>query len=92
MGDLRATGTVTARMPLPEPGLRVESSLAVTDDAVWGLVDGDGADNRLMVAVDPATNTVKDTFPAPEAAEALRGGFGSLWVTTSQQSVVQPTA
>jgi len=83
-----ATGTVTARIPLPEPGLRVESSLAVTDDAVWGLVDGDG-DQRLLVAVDPATNTVKDTFPAPEAAEALRGGFGSLWVATSQQSVVR---
>jgi virginiamycin B lyase len=84
-----ASGTATARIPLPEPGLRPESSLAVTDDAVWALVDGDTADDRLLVAVDPATNTVRDTFPAPRAAEALRGGFGSLWVATSQQSVVR---
>ena len=30
----RVSGTATARIPLPEPGLRPESSLAVTDDAV----------------------------------------------------------
>jgi virginiamycin B lyase len=84
-----ASGTAIARIPLPEPGLRPESSLAVTDDAVWALVDADTADDRLLVAVDPATNTVRDTFPAPRAAEALRGGFGSLWVATSQQSVVR---
>ncbi|MGY1804840.1 hypothetical protein ACI78T_16280 [Blastococcus sp. SYSU D00922] len=83
-----ASGTVTARIPLPEPGIRVESSLAVTEDAVWALIDGEGGD-RLLVAVDPLTGTVRDTFPAPEAAEALRGGFGSLWVATSQQSVVR---
>jgi virginiamycin B lyase len=81
-------GTVQARVPIPSPGLRPESSLAVTDDAVWALVDGD-VDGRLLVAVDPATNTVRETFPAPPAAEALRGGFGSLWVATSRQSVVR---
>jgi len=84
-----ASGAATARIPLPEPGIRVESSLAVTDDAVWALIDADTVDDRLLVAVDPATNTVRDTFPAPRAAEALRGGFGSLWVATSQQSVVR---
>jgi YVTN family beta-propeller protein len=82
-------GTVEARVPLPSPGLRPESSLAVTDDAVWALVDGDDADSRLLVSIDPATNAVRDTFPAPPAAEALRGGFGSLWVATSQRSVVR---
>jgi YVTN family beta-propeller protein len=81
------SGTVTARIPLPDPGLRPESSLAVTEDAVWALVDG--ADSRLLVAVDPATSSVRTTFPAPPSAEALRGGFGSLWVATSHQSVVR---
>jgi virginiamycin B lyase len=83
------SGTVAARVPMPSPGLRPESSLAVTDDAVWALVDGDDADNRLLVAIDPATDSVRDTFRAPRAAEAIRGGFGSLWVATSQQSVVR---
>ena len=81
-------GAVLARVPMPSPGLRTESSLAVTDEAVWALIDGD-ADNRLLVAIDPATNTVRETFPAPASAEALRGGFGSLWVATGRQSVVR---
>jgi YVTN family beta-propeller protein len=84
-----ADGTVLARVPMPSPGLRPESSIAVTEDAVWALVDGDDAESRLLVAIDPVTNGVRDTFPAPRAAEALRGGFGSLWVATSQQSVVR---
>jgi virginiamycin B lyase len=84
-----ASGTATARIPLPSPGLRPESSLAVTEDAVWALVDGEDAGRRLLVAVDPATDTVRGTFVAPPAAEALRGGFGSLWVATSGQSVVR---
>lgn len=83
------TGTVAARVPLPDPGLRPESSLAVTEDAVWALLDGPDAESRRLVAVDPATNTVRDTYPAPPAAEALRGGFGSLWVATLQQKVVR---
>jgi YVTN family beta-propeller protein len=84
-----ADGAVLARIPVPSPGLRPESSLAVTKDAVWALVDGDDADSRLLVRLDPATNTVRDTFPAPAAAEAVRGGFGSLWVATGRQSVVR---
>ncbi|WP_146146061.1 hypothetical protein [Geodermatophilus tzadiensis] len=84
-----ATSTVTARVPMPDAGLRPESSLAVTEDAVWALVDGADAESRLLVAVDPATNEVRETFPAPRAAEALRGGFGSLWVATSHQKVVR---
>jgi virginiamycin B lyase len=83
------TGAVRARISMPAPGLRPESSLAVTGDAVWALVDGDDADSRLLVGIDPATDTVRDTFPAPAAAEAVRGGFGSLWVATSRQSVVR---
>lgn len=84
-----ASGTANARIPVPAPGLRPESSLAVTEDAVWALVDGEDADSRLLVAIDPATNTVLGTVPAPRSAEALRGGFGSLWVATSRRSVVR---
>jgi len=81
-------GRILARVPVPGPGLRPESSLAVTDDAVWGLLDGEG-DGRMLVAIDPADNAVRSTFPAPPAAEALRGGFGSLWVATGRQSVAR---
>jgi virginiamycin B lyase len=82
-------GAVGARVPMPDPGLRAESSLAVTADAVWALVDGNDADSLLLVSIDPTTDTVRDTFPAPPAAEAVRGGFGSLWVATSRQAVVR---
>jgi virginiamycin B lyase len=82
-------GAAQARIPVPSPGLRPESSLAVTDEAVWGLVAGPDANSRRLLSIDPATDTVRGTFPAPRAAQALRGGFGSLWVTTSNESVVR---
>ena len=31
--------------------------------------------------IDPATNEVADTFPAPSGATAVRAGDGSLWIT-----------
>jgi virginiamycin B lyase len=61
---------------IPVPALAEESSIAVTGDAVWLL-----AADHSLVKVDPASNTVATTVPAPQGASALRGGFGALWVT-----------
>jgi virginiamycin B lyase len=85
-----ATGQVTARIPAPEPGVLPESSLAVTDDAVWALTGQvEDPEDRSLAAVDPAGGTVRDVFPAPPGAAAVRGGFGSLWISVHDGSVVR---
>ncbi len=85
-----ATGQVTARVPAPEPGVLPESSLAVTDDAVWALIGQyEDPEDRSLTAIDPTAGTVRDVFPAPPGAAAVRGGFGSLWVSVANGSVVR---
>ncbi|SDY61595.1 hypothetical protein SAMN05660209_03269 [Geodermatophilus africanus] len=85
-----ATGQVTARIPAPEPGVLPESSLAVTDDAVWALTGQfEDPEDRSLAAVDPTAGTVRDVFPAPPGAAAVRGGFGSLWISVADGSVVR---
>lgn len=68
---------------IPVPPLAEESSIAVTDDAVW-LLTAEGE----LVRVDAASNAVTGTSPAPGGAFALRGGFGSLWITLRNESQV----
>ena len=83
-------GEVTARIPAPEPGVLPESSLAVTDDAVWALTGQfEDPQDRSLTAFDPAGGTVRDVFPAPSGAAAVRGGFGSLWISVEDGSVVR---
>jgi virginiamycin B lyase len=84
------TGEVTHRVDAPEPGLKPESSLAVTDEAVWGLVGQfeDPAD-RTLASFDPATGEPTGSLPAPEGASSVRGGHGSLWVSVSDGTVVR---
>ncbi len=85
-----ATGEVAFRAAAPEPGLKPESSLAVTDDAVWGIVGQfEEFTDRRLASFDPDTGEVLDVVPAPEAAASVRGGFGSLWVSTAQSTVVR---
>ena len=45
------------------------------------VVDGSQPD---LVRIDPATNQVADTFPAPSLATAVRAGDGSLWITRAR--------
>lgn len=71
------TGEIIADITLPVGGLNDESSLAVTDDAVWALsADAD----RTLVGVDPATNEVIAEWAVPVGAGGVRGFEGSLWV------------
>ncbi len=83
-----ATGEVAWRAPVPGTGVRPESSLAVTDDAVWGIV-GEPADERVLVGFDPDDGAVLAEHPAPRSATAVRGGFGSLWVSTTSGAVMR---
>lgn len=72
------TADITAEIPV-EGSLMSESSIGVTDDAVWVMAMVDG--NPQLVRIDPATDTVSATFPAPDHASAVRGGLGGLWVS-----------
>lgn len=71
------TGELVATISLPF-SLPGESSVAVGDDGVWMLSTGAQSD---LVRIDPATNEVADTRPAPSGATAVRAGDGSLWIT-----------
>lgn len=73
-----ATGELVATIDLPFASIPDESSVAVGDDGVWILSTGTQPD---LVRIDPATNEVTETFPAPSEATAVRAGDGSLWIT-----------
>ena len=73
------TGASTAEIPIPAR-LPAESSVGVGEGAVWLLTSGSP---RQLLAVDPASNTVARTFPAPEGAKAVRAGLGSVWVSVA---------
>jgi hypothetical protein len=72
-----ATGAATAEIPLPAR-LPAESSVGAGEGAVWLLTSGRP---RQLLAVDPVTNTVARTLPAPDGAAAVRAGLGSVWVS-----------
>jgi hypothetical protein len=78
--------TDVVRIPLPGMIVPKETSLAVTDDAVWVLANAAGV--LLLVGIDPTTGTVGVTVPAPDGAGPLRGLAGSLWVTVPGRGVV----
>jgi DNA-binding beta-propeller fold protein YncE len=72
-----ATGASTAEIPMPAR-LPAESSVGAGEGAVWLLTTGSP---RQLLAVDPGTNTVARTLPAPDGAKAVRAGFGAVWVS-----------
>jgi hypothetical protein len=78
------TGAATAEIPIPAR-LPSESSLGAGEGAVWLLTSGSP---RQLLAVDPATDTVARTLPAPEGANAVRAGLGSVWVSVSSPGQV----
>ena len=73
------TGASTAEIPMPAR-LPAESSVAAGEGAVWLLTSGSP---RQLLAVDPSTNTVTRTFPAPNGAKAVRAGLGAVWVSVA---------
>lgn len=71
-------GTVLATVGVPG-GLQEESSVGAGDEGVFVVA----ADGSTITRIDPSTNEVAGTFPAPAGATAVRVGFGSLWVTSA---------
>jgi virginiamycin B lyase len=72
-----ATGELAATIDLPF-SIPSESSVAVGDNGVWLLSTGTQPN---LVRIDPATNEVAESFPAPGGATAVRAGDDSLWIT-----------
>ncbi len=85
-----ATGTVGLRVALPEPGVLTETSVAVTDEAVWVLTGSDAAPLPcFLTGVDPQTGEIVASYPVPTSVSGLRGGFGSLWVADLSGQVLR---
>ena len=72
------TAKVQARIPIDTASLAPESSLAAAEGAVWALTLDEPPQ---LIKIDPQTNAVSDTVPAPEGATAIRAGLGGLWLT-----------
>lgn len=71
------TGRTTAEIPMPAR-LPAESSIGAGEGAVWVLTSGS---DRKLVGIDPGSNAITSTFPAPDGATAVRAGLGAIWVT-----------
>jgi virginiamycin B lyase len=92
LGSHTAEGFGVLRVDLDDPSkvtaisfgkdvIPSESSIGVTDDAVWVIAK----ESALSLAsINPTTNARGLSFPAPPGASAVRGGFGSLWVTSHE--------
>jgi virginiamycin B lyase len=78
------SGAIEATIVLPFDGLAVESSIGAGDVGVF-VLDGKAS---TVARIDPATNTVTTTFPAPRSAAALRVADGALWVTSSSDGAL----
>src|SRR3954454_13293023 len=74
-----ASGASTADISMPGR-LAAESSVGAGEGAVWLLTTGSP---RQLLAVDPGSNTVARTLPAPEGAKAVRAGLGAVWVSVA---------
>ncbi len=77
-----ATGKVRSRTPAPGAGIVSNSSLAVTEDSVWALTGLFESPHRRLVEFG-SDGAVREEHPGPLGGKAVRGGFGSLWVTTA---------
>jgi virginiamycin B lyase len=70
------SGAVRARIALPAPPAQ-ESSVGAGEGAVWLLT----SDGTHLLAIDPGSNAVRRSYPAPANAAAVRAGLGAVWVT-----------
>jgi streptogramin lyase len=67
---------------------RVVGRLDIGRTPAHGALAADGAlwipdkEQNLVYRIDPATATVRDSFPAGPGAFAALGAFGSMWVSS----------
>jgi len=76
-----ATGDVRARVKLPGRPIS-EATVGADGDTGYVLIDA----SKPRIAVIEGDRVVEE-IPAPEGATAVRAGFGSLWIPTSNHTV-----
>ncbi len=73
-------GSIQARVEVGQRKLQYEGSVGAGEGAVWAL---SVSPKPTLYKVDPGTNRVVDTFPAPEESAGVRAGLGHVWITDS---------
>ncbi len=79
-----ATDAITAEIAYPAP--QIYSRPAVGPGGVWALSGEIAADS--VVRIDPALNTVTDTFPLGRSVTSLTYWFDALWATATQSGML----
>lgn len=72
------------RMPIPDAAAD-ESSVGITEGAVWVLADAAG--ERTLLRIDPDALSIASTEPVAREVAALEGCGGSLWISRTDGSV-----
>ncbi len=76
------TANVLASIRLTGRLLVPEGSVGAGLGSVWAVTMGpDRGAGRTLFQIDPATNRVVSTFPAPDMVAGARAGLGGLWLT-----------
>lgn len=71
-------GSVQARVKVGERILQEEGSVGAGEGAVWVLTV---SPDPTLFKVDPSTDKVVDSYPAPDDSAAVRAGLGHVWLT-----------
>ena len=82
-----ASGSVTARIPLPGTAPDGEGLITIDGSAVW-VPTSESVTGGLLVRVDPGTNSVVGTVQLPYDASGAAAGYGSVWVTSAKTATV----
>ncbi|HEY4991665.1 MAG TPA: hypothetical protein VII33_06225 [Nakamurella sp.] len=83
----QAGAVATYARPFPDwLTIAGESSVAAGEGGVY--VMSGGAITPTIARVDPITNAMSSTFPAPDGSKALRAGLGGLWVSSPTRGTV----
>jgi virginiamycin B lyase len=71
-------GSAQSRVTVGKRVLQSEGSVGAGAGAVWVLTV---SPDPMLYKVDPSTERVVDTFPAPDESAGVRAGLGHVWIT-----------
>jgi virginiamycin B lyase len=71
-------GSVKARVTVGRRILQEEGSVGAGEGGIWVLTV---SPHPTLYKVDPRTNRVVGSYPAPDQSAAVRAGLGHVWIT-----------